>query len=525
MNSEEEQIHLRPTTFNIISKAVIFILVCLPLFFINIRTDIDWGDDNAQYLAQAKNIVHGIPQSKTGYVFNSDCAVLGPPAYPVGFPLLLSPVYAFAGNNMLAFSYTMTFFLLLFSAFAFLYFTKHHKYITSIILLMIIIYNPWTLSFKSEIMSEIPFAAALLIIYLLSMSLKGIKKILIVGLLSGFLISVRTIGLVVPVAIFIYACIEKFSHRKKIKTQNWNIWESFIVAIVSVLFYYGLNNLIFVIPADPSKSYASIFFSHDIFSTISNNLSHYIYLFQLFFEPQNDKLLFLTLATKAIVFTLVLLGYIYKMIKNVGLSEIIILVYLLVLLVYPYTDSGYRFLFPLLPFFMHYLVEGFKRIDFGISMRKSNWAIFFGVLILIQYGMGIKGTLSNNNYVQEGPCTEEASSMFRYVMTGLPKDAVFAFNKPRACAFFAERNCMVLDNNLENYSFQKTDSLVKSGNIRYFILYNLKPGESPNPYYGELSNKVIEKYLTETSDSTRIVWDNSRYSIVERCYATNANGE
>jgi hypothetical protein len=87
-------------------------LLCLPLLFINIRNDIDWGDDNAHYLLQAKYIAQGTPQANSQYIFNPDCPVLGPPAYPIGLPLLLSGVYYFMGLNFHAFSLLFTFALI-----------------------------------------------------------------------------------------------------------------------------------------------------------------------------------------------------------------------------------------------------------------------------------------------------------------------------------------------------------------------------------------------------------------------------
>ena len=69
----------------------VLLLFLIPLFFINIKSSHDWGDDFAQYIHQAKNISEGISQNNTGYVFNSD-VFLGPNAYPTGFPLLLAPI-------------------------------------------------------------------------------------------------------------------------------------------------------------------------------------------------------------------------------------------------------------------------------------------------------------------------------------------------------------------------------------------------------------------------------------------------
>ena len=68
------------------------ILFFLPLMFLNIRHDHDWGGDFAQYIAQADNIAHFRPMNATGYVYNKDYPSLAPKAYPPGFPLLIAPI-------------------------------------------------------------------------------------------------------------------------------------------------------------------------------------------------------------------------------------------------------------------------------------------------------------------------------------------------------------------------------------------------------------------------------------------------
>jgi hypothetical protein len=92
----------------------IFLLMVLmiPLFFLNMKDCHDWGGDFAQYIHQAINIAKGIPFTETGYIFNEQYP-LAPPFYPPGFSLLLVPVYAIAGNSILAFSYYLTGFLFL----------------------------------------------------------------------------------------------------------------------------------------------------------------------------------------------------------------------------------------------------------------------------------------------------------------------------------------------------------------------------------------------------------------------------
>ena len=73
---------------------VLFITLAFPSF-INIRYDHDWGDDFAMYIIEARQIATGQSLSDLGYLYDRLNAGGGPPAYPVGFPLMLAPVYRF----------------------------------------------------------------------------------------------------------------------------------------------------------------------------------------------------------------------------------------------------------------------------------------------------------------------------------------------------------------------------------------------------------------------------------------------
>ena len=78
----------------------IFFTLFMPLLLINVKSSHDWGGDFAQYINQAKCIVEGKSQNETGYIFNEQNPFIGPPSYPVGFPMLLTPVYCLFGNNL-----------------------------------------------------------------------------------------------------------------------------------------------------------------------------------------------------------------------------------------------------------------------------------------------------------------------------------------------------------------------------------------------------------------------------------------
>src|SRR5665647_826332 len=138
-----------------LSILIVAAILFLPLIFIGTRSSHDWGDDFAQYIHQAANIVNGIPQSETGYVYNQ-LNYIGPQAYPVGFPLLLVPSYAIAGNRMVAFTTFISLIYIILGLLMVIFYRKYFSWITAIVLAFIFLYNPQMILFKREIMSDIP---------------------------------------------------------------------------------------------------------------------------------------------------------------------------------------------------------------------------------------------------------------------------------------------------------------------------------------------------------------------------------
>jgi len=61
-----------------------------------------WGGDNAMYLMLARNLAEGLPYNVTGYIQNP-YSYLAPLTYPPGFPVVLAPLYAAVGLDIVAF--------------------------------------------------------------------------------------------------------------------------------------------------------------------------------------------------------------------------------------------------------------------------------------------------------------------------------------------------------------------------------------------------------------------------------------
>src|ERR1035438_5903579 len=62
-------------------------------------TSTDW----AMYVMHARNILHGLPYSDTGYIVQPETTYEGANSYPSGLPLMLVPAYAAFGFSIRAF--------------------------------------------------------------------------------------------------------------------------------------------------------------------------------------------------------------------------------------------------------------------------------------------------------------------------------------------------------------------------------------------------------------------------------------
>jgi hypothetical protein len=483
------------------------------------RSDIDWGDDNAHYLLQAKYIAQGTPQSQTHYIFNADCPVLGPPAYPVGYPLALAGIYMLKGLNFHAFVVAMSLALILLCLIMVVYYKDKHSFLTSVFLILIIVYNPWTLGFKAEIMSDIPFAVILLLATLIYSRFKNIGAWIAVGMLGGYLISVRSIGFVFPLAILAETirnvAVAYFRKEKGLtKVVKMQSVKLLLILFLSFGFYFLLNHIIFKIPSDARGGYLSIFGLNDLDGILLRNLAYYTEIFYAFFAPVNSKWLFLPLISKSFVLVMVLLGFIKKAIRSFDFTDFLVVFYLLILFIYPYERAGIRFLFPLLPFFMSYAVWGLQSIHLGTGIKTPVKVSLIGLLILVQYIYGIGELNRKQSVVQQGPCTDDAWAAFDVIKNQTPKDAVFAFIKPRALALFTDRKC--ISNNFTLYDMDRLERKLDGAGVNYYLLYCRKDKEAKNEILEEMVNPPLEKYIAASSDKIVLFWSNQRFKLYRK---------
>src|ERR1700742_4260616 len=97
---------MRPKSDGFLEKAAPFLPVILTtlLYLALVTPGVDpITTDWAMYVMHARNIATGHAYADTVYVYQPETAMYGASTYPSGYALLLTPVYALFGVNILAF--------------------------------------------------------------------------------------------------------------------------------------------------------------------------------------------------------------------------------------------------------------------------------------------------------------------------------------------------------------------------------------------------------------------------------------
>jgi hypothetical protein len=490
------------------SKRFTLLIACIvfaPLLFINVRNSSDWGDDFAQYIHQAKNIVEGIPQSQTGYVYNPDYPVGGPKAYPAGFPLLLAPAWALAGNNLYAFTFTIALITYLLALCMTLFFMRYFRALSALILTACFVYNPQVILFKQEVMSDLPFGlilVALTLIYTEKEDITYLKSI-VIALLIGFLISIKSMGLFFPMAIIADTIHIAFIRRKKsaIKTRL-NLIQRIIMVAGGIGLYTWLNMRVFQLPSGGGiRDYLYIFHFRDVADTATimiQNLATYMEALRYIFVLQIGDFNAAGLVTACIAMSMLYFGILRNFIKGFGFLEISGLSYLAVLLIYPYSHGTYRFIFPMGFLLIYYMALGFKGFDPGITISGLGKSVVAGCILLILLTPTLIQQIRTRSYIMDGPQQKNPKEAFAWIRDNTPANAIIAFAKPRALSLYTNR-----------YGFANLpDQDIAPMHVRF-----LKEGVTYLLESKALSDESFHRYIRMNDAMLEHVWGNKEFDL------------
>lgn len=478
-------------------QTILLLVLLLPLLQINVRNNHDWGGDFAMYLIQAQNIVEGQAQAETGYLYNIQYPELGPPAYPIGFPLLLAPVLAFLGNSMAVLTSYIALFLLLWVFISSSYWKQQQLAFPEILILGLLMgYSPWILNFKDEILSDLPFAAFLMLLVRMHGNPTGPLswyKLAGLGLLAGFLVSIRAAAWPVVGALFIFQLVSSMKSRMPPQI----VLSSLLIPGLAFLCQWLLNEVVFQVPQAPEGSYLGIWgnLEKPLHILVLSNLELYLRVLEDFFHPANTIWGFTSILVRQFALVSIILGAIIHFGQRWRLAEYLIVLYLGMILVYPYQAGGFRLILPLLPFLLEYAVTGLRSIRIPSRLPYYGRALLMALFLAFTYSYDVYQIVRHSDQQQDGPQKDYAQEMFQYLKSGNAQVTSVLFAKPRVLAYYAGVPSIAPAPDLP---VANLDSLIQAKNISHLLLHRNRP------------KSILAQYVQEQKDALTVDLQNEK---------------
>ena len=429
----------------------------------------EWGDDFAGYILQAKSIVEwSIPNciETNRFTMQQSTQPLGPVTYPWGFPTLLAPLYAVFGLNMVALKSVGIICYLLFLLLLWKGFRRYHSNSGQLALLSIFAFNPEMLCMTDTILSDIPFllfsTAGILLMGRVLVDRQTLLSpgidVLMLGTVLIFSCCIRTNGilllLVLPVALWLsVGSGESYGQGDGENLQNnrggnflrgWQLYSHYKKFITCLLLLVTVSGLVFL-----AKNNIALFFKHNsiTFAKINRSFDYYIYQpAELFKAAPHKKLIY------GATIPLAIAGACSRFRRDSYILIYIIFTFLLYVIL-PTLNQGPRYLYPILPFYISFVVTGLESYLSERSDSNSGFSrkiICTLSILLVVYCSSkwsvcnVLNTIHNNSIVTDGPCSNSAIEMFKFVQLNTDSKSIIVFFKPRAMTLNTSRKSIMV---------------------------------------------------------------------------------
>lgn len=464
-----------------------------------------WGGDYAGYLLEAKNIANGISLMSSNYLYNPTYSELAPPAYPIGFPLLLAPVYKIFGLDILVFARLICVLWWLIGVIMFIMLKRYFSKWASLIAVIFFVYHPLFYFARNAILSDFPFTICVLaasFFYTKPNNNYSIQNATIVGLFAGYGWLVRSIGFTLPLLISFHYVFENILLKKEKLTIKLWIYPLMIMGmcLIMQLVFHGY---LFRLPESGSyfdqitHSNPKEYFSYNLNSYARTILNYFQLNEDLWYIYRYKNSDIAVLLGGAIAFGCTVIGLFNVNTRDERFFIFFILAYLMVILFWP-SFQGLRFLLPIIPFFVYFLLKALKHQFFGSKSGNYLTWIIIPVLLCGEYYRIDKHIFEYSQVDEIGaPEWKDNQDAFQYIKDSIPAGATFAYHHPLIFALYAEKPAMRW---AKNASPQSVQSEFRAFNVDYLLLND----------WLVASDETMKAYLKENLTQMDTVWHNER---------------
>jgi hypothetical protein len=422
---------------------IIILLLSMVIGSSHLTRGHEWGDDFASYIMQAKSILDGKMQD---FVQHNSIAIyqsssqIGPVAYPWGYPLILTPVYAVKGISPLALKLPGLFFFAGFLICFYLMMRTRLPRTESLLLVSLFAFNPMLIDFLDQILSDIPFLFfSTLALFLMTKEKKrsALDYVLLGGVLA-FAFFIRTTGILLLTSFLAVELLKLWKYRTNRQIIIDIFRQIFIVGIT-----FGLLWLIYsLIFPGGSESYFDQLRGFRL-QTALRFFNDYLQLFSVFF---GNSITWIYLYDFLFIFFLIGLW----LRRNDETTLIVFFsLWMLTLVIWPIWQ-GPRFIFPLLPIFIYFTFQGMKSVINKLpeQYHQPGQSVFYGFCILIAGIFLFTSSTSayvnlRNNRSINGPFDPYSIQVYDYIKEKTPSDSIIVFFKPRAMRLMTDHDTIM----------------------------------------------------------------------------------
>ena len=413
----------------------ILVLVVLPVYLMSIKEGHQWGDDFAQYLAQARAISNGsisqFVEDNTYIVLNSPVD-MATPVYPWGFPFLISFFVPFFGNNIIMYKIVCCVIDTMATVGLYLFLRHHLDDYKAFIIALCFGLDYSIIKYCNNVISDMLFLVLTLICFCLMTDYfeKDQKplKMLILGLLMGYNYMTRSQGVAMLVAYLICHVYLLVKKKKSVK----ELYPTFLPYCGFILIYI-LDKILFA----HSERSSLYFLEYMDLRTFLSNIKYYlIVLYEYVSVPNKYKFFVYVFMCFFVLFGFI--DYVFirkKNIERISYPFLASWILIGINLLFPW-HQGARYMLPVIPVFVMFMGMGITFVGKTLKINDKHF-IYLEIMACILFSFFgptyyTKKNIDKGRVYYKGAYTDQAIEMYMYIDQNTNEDAVFCFFKPRA---------------------------------------------------------------------------------------------
>ncbi len=411
-----------------LSAAVLAPLLISLFFAATLRQGHAWGGDFSQYILHARNIAEGRPYGETCFEAEPYGHLISPLVYPPVLPLILAPTWALFGLDLTALKATILpfFFLLLLVYGGFLRSKLSPGQATAGLLVFGL--NPEIWMFKDHILSDIPFTAfcyaALGRMLAYAEPATHLRthwrRAFVLASLTYLAVGCRT------AAVVLLPCQLLHELRRR---RGWPMTTMLTTGLLAV----GLAAQRLLLPS-PLSGYRRHLAAAD--TDLLTNLYEYL---KAAAKPWENGYAFGPAHALFLLLSLIALGgFAAKLLRDWGPHEWFGILYGLLILAWP-SREGFRFLLPLFPLYVFYLLYGLGLSANHLRSWRARSVLISIPLIAIAVSYAGRYSTLRSDVLHHGVGLPPAQEMFTIVARLPETPTLVLFRRPRVLCLFSNR--------------------------------------------------------------------------------------